>query len=208
MAFIPYEHITLRSHLSPEAAWWTLAAVVEPQRDWPFGKPRQHRPPNNNTKQSFPFQRSRVMPAPKHPVLLHFSKKHLPYLGMLDGYKFEIGRIIRYRHSFLFLAAIKGEILPEGSGSSITIIMHPPIITIVSLVGLGVGGGFIILSVVLGSLYAALRSHGPSGLSLSGLLQICVFVAAFSLFVYLLVILPFNYESRKSIAFFQGLFET
>jgi hypothetical protein len=205
MALVPYEHLTLKTHLDPEAAWWKLAAVVEPEREWPFGKPRQHQPPAENMQQASLFKPLHVLPVAKNPLSFRFSRNHLPYIGVLDGYKFQVRRIIHYRNSFL--PYIKGEICPDGSGSSIELIMQIHPVPLVLLVGLAAGAIFIFLSVILGSLFVALRSEGEMGLSLWGVMQLFGAAAIFSLFLYLFVTLPFKYEAHKSIAFFRELFE-
>jgi hypothetical protein len=205
MAFIPYERLTIRTPYTPEAAWWKLATVVEPGPIWLFRKSCSHRPPKEETRHDSTFKSVRLLAAPISPVSILFSTNHLPYLGTLDGYKFEIRRIIHYRNSFLPI--IKGEIRPDAGGSSIEITMHPHLVAIVLLIGLLAGAGLIFSIIIFGVIYSALQSHGLSTISLTGLLQGCMYPIGFLLFVYLLVTLPFKYESHKSIAFFRELFE-
>jgi hypothetical protein len=58
-----------------------------------------------------------------------FSRDHKPYQGDLDGYHFEVTRIIHYRNSFL--PVIKGEIRSGLGGSVIDITMQPHLFAII-----------------------------------------------------------------------------
>ena len=121
------------------------------------------------------------------------SNNHKPYEGSITGAEFNVNRIIKYKNSFL--PRISGMIDHDISGSLIHVKMRLSVFMIVFLCiwfgGVGIGC-FFSLSVLL------TRSNFEPIL----LIPIGLFV-----FVYMIVILGFKYESTKSKQFLTQLFE-
>jgi hypothetical protein len=120
---------------------------------------------------------------PNPPQIPFFYRGNRPCTGMLDGHRFGLQRIIRYRNNFLPI--IIGETLAEDSGSRVKIELR-----------LG-GGSFgfwilLILASITGMIAIILSSLPRPDTNLL-LIALLLPIA-----VYLLCMIPFNLETRKA----------
>lgn len=127
-----------------------------------------------------------------------FATDHKPYEGKVEGYQFQISRVINYRNSFLPM--IHGEILPEMRGSSIRITMRPHGLVIAFMIFWLGGVGFFFLMML--STFVSAAMQGTRGNPSALLIPAGMFA-----FGYLLIMGGFKFESAKSKKFFCELFE-
>jgi hypothetical protein len=117
------------------------------------------------------------------PRIPMFYRGNKPCTGMLDGNRFGLQRIIRYRNNFLPI--IIGEALPEGNGSRVKIELR-------------LGGGSLGFWIVL--IIASLV--GAAAIIISSLPRpsqnSLIFAILLPIAVYLLCMIPFNLEADKA----------
>ncbi len=130
---------------------------------------------------------------------LFVTQKTKPYQGNVTGNQFEISRIITYRNSFLPL--IRGRISTNMGQTEVAIWMRPVLFALIFM-GFWLGiVGIICLAMAIEAFrqWEQLLAHGVSPVSL----------IPFGMFVfgYLLLLLAYKTESRKSKAFLMQLLE-
>ena len=122
------------------------------------------------------------------------NKAHKDYQGDIDGWKFDIIRIINYRNPFL--PRIKGKLVESPNGMTVNLKMRlHPIVLIFLLFWSGIPS-YIFVSVLVSSIESATFD-----------LEI-LFLLIFPLAGYGLTTAGFKYESNKSIKYFSKLFDT
>ena len=128
-----------------------------------------------------------------------WRKKTKIYQGKIDGFHFEVTRIIEYRSS---PPLIKGVIKSETSGSSILITMYPDALAIAMMSLVLVGAGLVFLFSLINFLFSAIATGALN----SPLLDILSISAGTLVFGYLAFLGIFKLESVNSKYFFRKLF--
>lgn len=127
-----------------------------------------------------------------------YPPDHRPYRGKINGYDFEISRIIHHRNSFL--PKIKGEIQP-GIGETlikVTMMLHPEVQVFMSIF-LGFSA-FIFLLMLFAWIFSIGTFHGPVILAILG-------PAGLFTIGYVFCTVAFKFEVGESRLFLRNLFE-
>jgi hypothetical protein len=136
-----------------------------------------------------------------HKLIRLLGSHDKPYQGAIEGYRFQVTRIIHYRNSFL--PVISGEIQPDYGGALVTITMRPHgFVLFFMIIWLGmVGMGLLtFLAAFMNNVLAGfpITSSDTTGVVMAGLMF--VLGAGTSVGGY-------KFEAVKSRRFFEELFE-
>ena len=127
-----------------------------------------------------------------------FATDHKPYEGKVEGYQFQISRVINYRNSFLPM--IHGKVLPEMPGSSIRITMRPHGLVIAFMIFWLGSVGFFFLAMLVSFISSATQNN-------MGDLSMLLIPGGMFAFGYALILGGFKFESIKSKKFLRELFQ-